>query len=73
MQDRTTGFGSVPILRCDGNDQPYRAEVVSNSNRQFKWGAANAGASGYVEGMLGGQSFLQTTFFDDQRIVIRRR
>jgi hypothetical protein len=73
VQGGTTGFGSVPILLCDGNAQPYRAEVVSNSDRQFKQGAASAGASGYVEGMRGGLSFLQTTFFDDQRIVIRRR
>ena len=73
-QGRVTGFGGgVPILTCDGTDQAYRSEVVSNSDRQFKRGAASAGASGYVEGMLGGQSFLQTTFFEDQRIVIRRR
>jgi hypothetical protein len=73
VQGRTTGFGSVPILRCDDADQPYRAEVVSNSTREFTRGAASAGASGYVEGMRGGQSFLQTTFFNDQPIVIRRR
>ena len=47
--------------------------MVSNSDRQFKRGAASAGASGYVEGMLGGQTFTQTTFFENQRIVIRSR
>ena len=73
VQGRTTGFGSVPILFCDGTAQPYRAEVVSNSDRQFKRGPASAGASGYVEGVLGGQSFLQTTFVENQPIVIRRR
>ena len=44
----TTGFGYVPILTCDGTAQSYQAEVVSNSDRQFKRGAARATASGYV-------------------------
>jgi hypothetical protein len=72
-QGRTTGFGYVPILTCDGTAQAYQEEVVSNSDRQFKRGAASAGASGYVEGVRGGEPFLQTTFVDGRRITIRRR
>ena len=72
-QGRTTGFGSVPILTCDGDAQTYQAEVVSNSDRRFTRGAARASASGYVEGMVGEVSFLQTTQVDNQRVTIRRR
>jgi hypothetical protein len=72
-QGRTTGFGDTPILTCDGSAQAYQARVVSNSDRRFTRGAASAGASGYVEGTIGGLSFLQTTFVDGQRITIRRR
>ena len=73
QQGRTRGLGSVPILACDGTAQPHEAEVVSNSDRQFKRGAARATASGYVEGMAGGESFRQTTQVDNQRITITRR
>jgi hypothetical protein len=72
-QGRVTGIGYVPILTCDGAAQAYQAEVVSNSDRQFKRGAATATASGYVEGMVGGESFLQTTGVDNQRITIKHR
>ena len=72
QQGRTTGFGYVPILTCDGNAHTYQAEVVSNSDRQFKPGAATATASGYVEGVVGGQPFVQTTRVDNQRLTIRR-
>jgi Family of unknown function (DUF6299) len=72
-QGRTTGFGSVPILTCDGSAQDWRARVVSNSDRQFKRGAATASASGYVEGTVGDASFLQTTQVDGQPITIRPR
>ncbi len=73
VQGRTTGFGYVPILRCDGSAQAYQAEVVSNSDRRFKRGAARATASGYVEGVRDGQGFLQTTRVDNQRITIKHR
>jgi hypothetical protein len=46
--------------------------VVSNSAQEFKRGAATAIASGYVEGVVGGESFLQTTRVDNQRITIKR-
>jgi hypothetical protein len=69
-QGRTTGFGYAPILKCDGSAQTYETDVVSNSNRQFKRGAAWVTASGYVQGTAGG---LQTTRIDNQRITIRRR
>jgi hypothetical protein len=72
-QGRTTGFGYVPVLTCDGSAKGYRAEVVSNSDRRFMRGAASATASGYVEGTVGGESFRQTTRVDSQRITIRRR
>jgi hypothetical protein len=73
-QGRTTAFGSVPILMCDGSAQTYQAEVVSNSDRQFKPATATATASGYVEGMVDSQPFLQTqtTRVDRQRVTIRR-
>jgi hypothetical protein len=64
-QDRTVGFGFAPILTCDGKVQAYQADVVSNSDRRFKPGAARASASGYVED--------ETTQIDGQRIVITRR
>ena len=73
VQGRTTGFGSVPILICDGSAQTYQAEVVSNSDRRFKRGAARATASGYVEGVRGEERSLQTTRVDNQRITIGRR
>jgi hypothetical protein len=73
VQGRTTGFGYVPIEVCDGSAQAYQAEVVSNSGRQFKRGAARATASGYVEGVRGDQGLLQTTRVDNQRISIERR
>jgi hypothetical protein len=73
VQGRTTGHGSVPILRCDGSAKAYEAELVSNSDRRFKRGAARATASGYVEGVRDGQPFLQTTGIDNQRITITRR
>ena len=73
VQGRTTGFGYVPILLCDGSAQAYQAEVVSNSDRRFKRGAARATASGYVEGVRDGQGFLQTTRVDNQRITINHR
>ncbi|MDF2742038.1 MAG: hypothetical protein K0S88_3408 [Actinomycetia bacterium] len=73
VQRRTTGFGSVPIQLCDGTTQAYQAEVVSNSDRRFKGGAARATASGYVEGFRGDLRFLQTTRVDNQRITIKRR
>ena len=73
VQGRTTGFGSVPIQLCDGTTQAYQAEVVSNSDRRFKGGAARATASGYVEGFRGDLRFLQTTRVDNQRITIKRR
>jgi hypothetical protein len=72
-QGRTTGFGSVPVEVCDGAARAYQAEVVSNSDRQFKRDAARASASGYVEGVRGGQWFLQTTLVESQRITITRR
>jgi hypothetical protein len=72
-QGRTTGFGYVSILTCDGTAQPYQAEVVSNSDRRFKRGAARVTASGYAQGVVGGESFTQTTRVDNQRITIRRR
>lgn len=71
-QGGVTGFGDVPILTCDGTAQAYQAEVVSNSAQEFKRGAATAIASGYVEGMVGGESFLQTTRVDNRRITIKR-
>jgi hypothetical protein len=71
QQGRTTGFGYVPILTCDGSAQTYQAEVVSNSDRRFTRGTARATASGYVEGTVGGLGFLQTTRVDNQRITIR--
>ena len=70
VQGQTTGHGSVPILTCDGSAQAYQAEVVSNSDRRFKRGAARATASGYVEGDEG---FLQTTRIDNQPITTNRR
>jgi len=73
VQGRTTGFGSVPIQLCDGSAQAYQAQVVSNSDRQFKRGAARATASGYVEGFRGDLRFLQTTRVDNQNITIQRR
>jgi hypothetical protein len=73
VQGRTTGHGSVPILLCDGSAQAYQADVVSNSDRQFKRGAGRATASGYVEGVRGNLRFLQTTRVDNQRITIKRR
>jgi hypothetical protein len=73
QQGRTTGFGYVPILTCDGTAQAYEAEVASNSDRRFERGAARATASGYVEGVAGGEPFRQTTRVDNQRITIRRR
>jgi hypothetical protein len=72
VQGPTTGFGSVPILRCDGSAQAYQAELVSNSDRRFKRGDARATASGYVEGFRGDLRFLQTTRVDNQRITIKR-
>ena len=72
VQGPTTGFGSVPILRCDGSAQAYQAELVSNSDRRFKRGDARATASGYVEGFRGDLRFLQTTRVDHQRITIKR-
>ena len=71
-QGRTRGIGYVPILTCDGTAQAFDAEVVSNSDCRFKRGAADATASGYVEGMAGGEPFLQTTRVDNRRITIRR-
>jgi hypothetical protein len=73
VQGRTTGFGYVPVLRCDGSAQAYQAEVVANSDRRFKRGAGRATASGYVEGLRDGQTVLQTTRVDNQRITITRR
>ena len=73
VQGRTTGFGYVPILLCDGSAQAYQAEVVSNSDRRFKRGAARATASGYVEELRGDQGILHTTRVDNQRITIKRR
>ena len=72
-QGRTTGIGYVPILTCDGTTQTYQADVVSNGSRQFTQGTARAIASGYVEGVRGGQPFLQTTSVDRQLITITRR
>jgi Family of unknown function (DUF6299) len=69
-QGLTTGFGDVPILTCDGTAKAYQAEVVSNSDRRFKRGAASVTASGYVEGMVGDERFLQTTQVDGQGITI---
>ena len=73
VQERATGFGSVPIELCDGSAQAYQAELVSNSDRRFKRGAARATASGYVEGVRGDLRFLQTTRVHNQRITIKHR
>jgi hypothetical protein len=73
VQGLTTGSGSVPIELCDGSAQAYQAELVSNSDRRFKRGAARATASGYVEGSRGDLRFLQTTRVDNQPIIIMRR
>ncbi|HEX3211759.1 MAG TPA: hypothetical protein VH016_04280, partial [Actinomycetota bacterium] len=72
-QGRVTGFGYVPIEVCDGTARDWQEEVTTFGGPTFMRGAARATASGYVEGVRGGQGVLQTTRVDNQRITITRR
>ena len=71
-QGRVTGFGYVPILRCDDTVQTYRTEVTTFGTRQFKRGAARASASGIVHGERDGVGVDQRTQLDNRRLTISR-
>ena len=72
-QGSVEGFGFVPIEVCDGTVQAWQADVTTFGDRRFKQGAAQASASGLVNGERDGQPVTLRVDIPSQRITITHR